>query len=218
MRDDDDQRALNTWEDHAEHNEERSRQDQARQQFEEEINPQRKCLHQCFVLVNAITVTTALLMIIAQVLGMYFKELSLVDYVVRFYMIGLCMTVVLNELEWTSMVKDSQLLQNWITRGLVYAFIGILGIEQFQASPEFRGHSNDEDDGDDDSETGNPFNAAALRFIWIISNVMVGVGCLYVVMGVCCMQIISRRLRTDYDERLVHATHARQVTAPPQMV
>uniref|UniRef100_A0A7R9WMH7 Golgi apparatus membrane protein TVP15 n=1 Tax=Craspedostauros australis TaxID=1486917 RepID=A0A7R9WMH7_9STRA len=186
---DENERALSSWEDHEDDQEATERRDEI---VDAEMNPRRKCVHKVFVVINGITVIIATLMFVAQLLGIYFKTLSLVDYVLRVYIIALCAMIVMNELEWTSVIRESRLLRNWLTRGLIYAFVGVLGIEQYEASPSGR---------HDDSAHFD----VAMNFIRVVSNIMVGVGGLYFVMGICCMQLVSNKLRHEYEERVARA-------------
>ena len=101
-----------------------------------------------------------------------------IRYVVSFYIILMCIMTIMVEME---LHTNSKILSLWITRGLVYIFIGVLALDQAELSQSV-------------SET-------ELLFIQVVSYMMMGLGCGYSVMGVLCMQIVLNRFRTDYQAR-----------------
>ena len=121
------------------------------------------------------------------------------QYVLRVYVILLCFLVVFNEMEWTKLTKNSPLLRIWISRGMVYGFIGVLGLEENEVSPARSGMS----------ETGRQ---AALNYIKTVAWWMVAIGLLYLIMGALCLQLLYNRQRDDYKERLQKASNTRETT------
>lgn len=167
-------------------------------QLDEEVNPSRSLLHKFFILISIIAAVSALNMAFGQFLGIVFQNVGPVQYVLRVYVIALCVLVILNELEWTKYARDSKIMHIWITRGLFYAFIGVLGLEE-----------NDTSTSRNSDERGFSFS---LTYIRAVAWVMVSCGTLYFFMGVFCLQIVNNRLRSDYQERLARATEVRQTT------
>jgi hypothetical protein len=175
-------------------------EEKLRSKLDEELHPKRKCLHKFFIFISIITTLSALFMSVGQFIGIYFEQEGAIQYVIRMYVISLCVITMFNELEFTKMVRESAMLRNWITRGVIYAFIGILGLEETEASPT----SNHQD---------SVGRGQALTFILVIAWIMIGLGVLYFVMGVLCLQLVSNRLRADYQERLERSKETQRTSA-----
>jgi hypothetical protein len=171
-----------------------NRAEEKQQQLHEELNPRRTCMHQFFRLLKALVIFCALNMGIGQLLGVAFEVDNPVQYVLRVYVIFLCILVVLNELEWTKYTKDSTLLKLWITRGFIYAFVGVLGLEENETS-KTKGGSD-----------------IALSYIAIVAWMMVAAGCLYTILGLLCLQMLYDKLRRDYVQRLERAKETARTT------
>jgi hypothetical protein len=191
--------ALKRWEKQEESIALQERNDVLRAQLEEELDPSRTLLHKMFILINILTISAALLMGIGQFIGIYFSHVGLIRFVLRIYVIMLCVLVVFNELNWTFITRESVMLRYWITRGAMYAFIGILGLEEIEASPATK---NEDVSGRD----------KALNFVFVIAWIMVGLGALYFVMGLFCGQILYTRVQEDYKQRRERSTETRRAT------
>ena len=138
----------------------------------------------------------ALNMFIGQVVGIFFQEDGPIQYVLRFYVMLLCALAILVELEWTRFGRESKVLQNWITRGSYYGFIGVIGLEENDTS---RGKN-----------TGNENFDVSHNFLKVVAWTMIGVGILYFLLGVFCGQLYYNRRREDYERRLGRAAEVRQ--------
>jgi hypothetical protein len=195
-----DELAMQNWSEQEKAIAKQKKEEKLRSELDEELHPSRKCLHQIFIFISIITTLSALLMGIGQFIGIYFQQEGLVQYVIRIYVIALCVIVMFNEMEFTKMVRESAMLRIWITRGAIYAFIGILGLEESEASPT----SNHQDSAGRDR---------ALTFVMVIAWIMVGLGVLYFVMGVLCLQLVSNRLREDYQERVERSKETQRASA-----
>jgi len=168
---------------------ERQQKEELRARFREETNPSRSALHKFFALISVCTGLSAFNMGVGQLVGlMVAHSTDSIQYFLRMYVIALCLLVILIEKEWTSFARDSMILHNWITRGLVYGFIGLLGLEENDRAAWNRGSS------------WSDFNLAE-RYVSAVAWVMVGFGFVYFGMGICCLQLVYNRLRKDYQER-----------------
>lgn len=181
--------------------EEQQRRTSARTQLEEQRNPSRRFMHRFFNLIALITGVCGFLMGVGQIVGMTFENLDIISYVLRAYIMVLSVLVALIEMEWTAFVLNSSILRIWITRGLFYAFVGVIGIQQ-NDNVIYR---------DDDHRVIN--KSPSLQFIRVVAWLMVACGVLYLGMGVACLQIYYNRLRRDYEERCGRAVHIRKATA-----
>lgn len=158
------------------------------------MHPTRRPIHKLFILISAVTGLSALCMLIGQFLGLQIQESGPVQYVVRLYVIALCILAILVELEWPKFARE--LLNNWIFRGLCYTFIGVLGLEENDTSTS----KNAEGKGFDISKT----------FTQVVAWLMIVCGALYTFMGLFCLHIVYNRVRNDYRERLERAPAIRR--------
>ena len=114
-------------------------------------------------------------------------------------MIVFSLIVALNELECTSIVRNSAVLRNWITRGAIYTFFGVLGLVEYEADM-----------------TSNLIDLSgknrALRFIRVSAWIMVALGFLYACMGILCLQLIFNRLQENYQKRVEQSKVTRRAT------
>jgi len=92
----------------------------------------------------------------------------------------------------------SKFFQNWISRGFLYTFLGVVAIEQRYAMIA--------DGSIHDLETEKLpifyFNVEwASFFIEISSWWMIGMGSVYFLLGICCMKVIRNRCREQYKNK-----------------
>ena len=186
---------MNSWSSKQASNEEEEKRTELQEQLYNELHPRRKPLHVFFILISILTALSALNMGIGQFLGIAFAQVGPIQYVMRIYVILLCVLTILNELEWPSFVRESTILSWWVTRGAFYCFIGVLGLEE----------------NDVDIYKVNGRNAA-LGYIKVVAWLMIGCGILYFVMGVVCLQFVLKRMREDYKQRCERAKEARRMT------
>ena len=191
---------MNMWKQHEQRTTQEAETNALRAQLEEELHPKRRFLHRVFIFLNICTIVAALLMGIGQILGIYLRRSGPIQYVLSIYVIILCVMVIFNELEFTKMLRESALLRIWITRGAVYAFVGILGLQENEAA------------GNANQNQGMAFRHQALEFLKVIAWIMIGLGILYFAMGVLCLQLVANRLRDDYQQRLERAKETRRAT------
>jgi thiosulfate reductase cytochrome b subunit len=154
-------------------------------------NPTRRPVHKFFVMIQILSAIAGLNMGIGQFVGIVFETVGPIQYVLRVYVALLCALVIFNELEWTLFTRDSMILRNWLSRGMFYAFIGVIGLEENDTTT----YRNIEKRG---------FNVS-LQYIKSVAWIMVGCGALYSLMGITCMQLVRNRLRDDYQQRLERA-------------
>lgn len=151
--------------------------------------PARRCFHKFFIFVSVIVVLCAVWMAAGQVLGAIIYKNSLVQYVLRGYVIILAVLVILIEIEWPKSIRETPLFYYWIPRGLVYLFVGVIGMQENDKS-EFL-------NSDEENEFYNTISDILVAVAWN----MAGCGALYFVMGILCLQLILNDLREDYQAR-----------------
>ena len=156
-----------------------------------------------FLLISFITSCAALAMLIGQIVGLVFQSNNgPVEYVLRFYTIVLCIVCIMVEYEWTAFGRESKILHFWITRGLYYAFIGVLGLDQI--------------DNSGDTNSSLSWSDMAHNYIFVVAWAILLCGCLYFFMGLFCLQIVHDKLRKDYDERCQQAPNVQQTISTYQ--
>lgn len=184
--------ALEAWE----NQEEEIMKDERKAQYEEEISPTRRPFHKLMLFASCVAALSAFNMCAGQLVGIKFQTEGPVQYVLRLYVIIICVLAILVELEWTRFARESFVLRFWATRGLFYIFIGVLGLEQ--------------------NETSNAKNSDSTHFnlstnyVMVAAWIMVAVGVVYSLLGTCCLQVYYNRLRADYETRLERASHVRE--------
>mmetsp|Transcript_12655 Transcript_12655/g.17960 ORF Transcript_12655/g.17960 Transcript_12655/m.17960 type:complete len:235 (+) Transcript_12655:2897-3601(+) len=166
-------------------------------ELDDQLNPKRNALHRFFNFIRFITIFSASNMLLGQFIGIAFDAVGPIQYVLRIYVILLCCLTILNELEWTNLTLSSALLKIWISRGLIYGFVGVLGLEENDVSPHTKNMSM----------VGR---TAALNYIKVVAWMMVACGILYTVMGILCLQIVSDKIRENYQGRVARAAELRR--------
>ncbi len=166
--------------------------------LQEELYPQRNWFHKFTRFIGCIVSLSTLLMGSAQFVGIAYQAETAIQYVVHIYVLLLCFLALLTELEWTSMVTDSKILHNWVTRGIFYALIGTLGLLQ---------------DETEELRSVNAFTSrdVAMKFIYGVAWLMIACGLLYFCMGLLCLQRLVRRFRENHAARLEMASEKRKL-------
>jgi len=158
--------------------------------------PARRLLHKCFILFSVLTALAAFWMAVGQVLGILVQQNGPVQYALRAYVILFCFLVILVELEWPRFTRDSPLLHCWISRGVVYVFLGVIGMQE-NDSAEAK---------NEDAENYEILSDIAKA----VSYNMAGCGVVYCIMGIFCLQKLLGRLRKSYQARLERAKKRNQ--------
>ena len=162
------------------------------ERIHEQLHPSRRMLHKMILLLSFVTCIAAVLMLTGQIMGLFiFRSYGPIQYVLHFYVFLLCIIVVLVECEFTPIGRQSFIFNYWLTRGLSYSFIGVLGLEE-----------NDNADWTNSSD----FMEIIVKFVaWF----MVVVGVTYFVLGLFFVQIFYTKERKDYVDRCTLAKQLR---------
>ena len=98
------------------------------------------------------------------------------------------------------------IIQNWILRGFLYSFIGLIGMEQDLAIRV------EEISAGSASVLGPDFlTLFAMLFINITAWTIIGVGILYMLLGIVCMQGLYDRLEKEHREKVSEWKRKRNV-------
>ena len=168
--------------------------------LQEELHPQRNWFHKFTRFIGCIVSLSTLLMGSAQIVGIAYQAETPIQYVVHVYVLLLCFLALLTELEWTSMVTDSKILHNWVTRGMFYALIGTLGLLQDETE-ELKLKS----------DTSLPSRDVTMNFIHGVAWLMIACGLLYFCLGLLCCQRLVKKFREKHAVRLEMASEKRKL-------
>lgn len=151
---------------------------------------QRTCSHKMFRLFKFITILIAALLLIAQIVSLVYLPFDGVELLIKLFISSFCLLIMMNELEWWGILKESGLFWNWIPRGYFYCFIGVVSVEENNLKPS-SGALN-----------ALPFDYTAALFIETVSWMMFVIGVLYICFGLCCCQVYQTKVRENYKDRL----------------
>lgn len=160
----------------------------------EELQPNRRKIHKLFYFISVVAMMAALGMATGQVVGLVFKKVGPIQIALRAYVIGLSFLVLFTEMEMTKLARENIILHNWICRGLIYSFIGVIGLEE-NDSLEFK---SDPPLGTDSAEW----------FMDVVCWIIIGVGVVYFIMGILCIQRRYEWERLEYTEKSAQAVLA----------
>lgn len=158
---------------------------------EPQLSPstRRTFAHRAYRFFKFIAIALAFLLLLAQVLSLVFLPFDAHELVLKVFLGSFSILIMLNELEWWGLLKNSPILWNWIPRGYFYAFIGLVSVEENEVKSDM------------------PLNSivgsySAAMFIETVSWMIFAVGVLYSVFGLCCGQLYVNKVRDNYSERL----------------
>lgn len=164
--------------------------------------PERPKIDPClwvFHFIEGITAISAILLFSTQIAPFLFvrakhlnKDLGFVAIIERLYISVFCILVVITESRVPiPLVRDSQILQQYISRGFLYSFIGIICLEE--------AHS--------ERVLGLLTDTAGFHILWaalfmeVSAWSMLGMGMLYMALGILCMKILRDRM-AEREERI----------------
>ena len=161
--------------------------------------PRRNCCHGLFIVLNIIAVAACLLLILSQVLPIIFvKDQNLLQITLRGYLTFFCLIFIFAEMELPlPFVRSSQSLHNFISKGFNYSFVSICAMTQAEADlieESIKKRTTD--------PMGIDFSWFHALFVEIPAWVMLGVGALYMLLGILCMRPVRDRCREDYARRM----------------
>ena len=159
--------------------------------YEEEemlIRPRRNCCHSFFIFIQITAILGNVAMLAIQLLPiiMSSKPLDTLQIVIRCYFTVFILMMILAEMD---IIKGG--LGNWIVRGFLMTFLGVVAFEQETVALTVLNR---------DAYWGAVWSSV---FFQVVSWWMIGVGCLYFLMGILCMKRILQRCRDGYQRRII---------------
>lgn len=170
----------------------------------ESLKPHRPGQDPClwlFHMLEGIAVTAALCLLVSQILPFLLvqqrsditKKIGINSMALRLYISVFCVLFMGTEMGTPlSIVRNSQLLQTYASRGFLYSFLGLVCVEE----------SYSERVRDIVAHVGDSFHIGwASVFMEVSSWLMLSTGMVYILLGVCC----CKRLRDRKKQREVDA-------------
>lgn len=159
--------------------------------------PRRNLCHMIFVFISLVAVVSSSCMALSQVLTIAVCEVTRLQLLLRVYIFVFCLIFILTELE-VEVMKNVPTFKNWILRGFVYSFIGVVGVEE-SYSVSISG-----------TELERPIHVTvsgqiSSLFILTSSLAIVFVGFVYFIMGILCLRKLRDKLRKEYDAKFSNA-------------
>lgn len=153
--------------------------------------PRKSTAYRGFAVISGLAVFISAVMLCAQIATLAILRGISVEHLLRFYMIAFCVMFILAELRIESFLELLPSFNNWVYRGFLYSFIGVIGGEMSKAMladipPK---------------SLGLPERSASL-LLTITSYSMVFIGVLYMLMGVCCLHGVWEKIKKGYDEEI----------------
>ena len=149
------------------------------------LGEEQDCNLFLFTIASYFTIASAFAVTIAQlILILGVAEVLLVETSVRIYGIVLCIGVIFTELEMTEVARSFILLQNWIFRGVCYAFVGLLAMNY--------------------SNVNENLDISSQLYVTVSSLSLVTMGTIYSCMGVLCLKRIRDDKMAKYIRLLSH--------------
>lgn len=153
------------------------------------IPPQNPCLW-CFHLLEGITVVSSLCLVISQILPLFMfslGQIGVLNLALKVYISLFCIMCMANEVE-VPILKRFGLLQTYPGRGFFYSFMGLICVEEAYSErvKDMVAHQLD------------TFHVGwAAIFMQITSWLMLAVGVLYMLLGLCCMKRVKDRMNEN---------------------
>mmetsp|Transcript_33541 Transcript_33541/g.50012 ORF Transcript_33541/g.50012 Transcript_33541/m.50012 type:complete len:348 (-) Transcript_33541:208-1251(-) len=161
----------------------------------------KPCCLSLFSLLTFVAVLSNLLFLSCQIAPLFliYKHIQdddtiyaiILRYGLRVYLSIISLFFIVAECEAPlSFVQKSQSFRNWFSRGFLYTFVSMVGMQQSTTLPSY---SNN---GADDVS----WQIQALVLTIVVSEwIMFGVGCMYMLLGICCMNRLKKRLREEFE-------------------
>ena len=109
------------------------------------------------------------------------------QFSLRLYILIFCLIFIFVELDWPPRIMRNLPTNNWLMRGWIYSFLGLVGMEEAFAVLV------------SDSSTNNILGSDLISiFIQLASWGMVLIGILYFALGILCMRSLKEKVRKDY--------------------
>ena len=150
-----------------------------------------------FYWLEGIAILASVCLLATQVLPLLYMtlhEIGILQLCLRIYIGMFCFCFILVEFETPlPFLQASLLLQTYFSRGFLYTFLGLIGMEEAYSVRvnDMEEHRNEE------------YHVAwASLFMQVSSWLVVAVGVVYMMCGICCLKVVRDKLKLAYQEKL----------------
>mmetsp|Transcript_25525 Transcript_25525/g.35785 ORF Transcript_25525/g.35785 Transcript_25525/m.35785 type:complete len:293 (+) Transcript_25525:83-961(+) len=160
------------------------------------------CLN-LFHILEFMGVLASIGLLATQALPLFFvplADIGVLQLALRLYVSLFCLSFMLVEFNVPApFIRDSKILQAYFSRGFIYSFIGLIGMEESYAVTVKTLTA----EGNGGTHQYDAFRISwAPLFILVSSWLMVITGVLYMLLGICCMKKLRDSLKKKYDKQL----------------
>ena len=165
---------------------------------------ERSCSHKFALCINVLVIIAAVGLVIGQIWGLAIKSLGLMEVVMRSYLIAIGGMIMMNEMEASSVLSKSPILQKFFWRGVFYSFIGTLGtLLNDIGNDDYYNNWNKYKNGYNNNNGYVTFMVPSLEhaleiFIGVSATILFIMGCTYVVLGF--MVYPQKKIERDIDQ------------------
>lgn len=160
--------------------------------------PQKSICHLFFDALRYFAMAASAMMLTIQIvpLAFFWRDTTWLQVAVKSYLVLFCASFVVTE-SHIPLLKSITFHKNWITRGFVFTFIGLVGMEQdlaIKVEEIAAGKRN---------VLGPTYGVLfATLFMTITTWFVIGVGIVYTLLGLLCCQRWYERLENEHKEKV----------------
>jgi hypothetical protein len=168
------------------------------------VPPTRQCCLQMFFFVQMLGTNTNLVLLVSQALPLFVLDLSASDWAyitLKTYLclFALIMLIVEIELQMIPLFKKASFLRNFVSRGFLYSFFSLVCLEEADYESAFKALKGREDT----QELMGLFSVSWLALFNLAAAwSLMGLGILYFLMGILCLQRLRNRYVYDHRQKL----------------
>ncbi|GAX29465.1 hypothetical protein FisN_16Hh093 [Fistulifera solaris] len=163
----------------------------------ERIFPRRSCALRSFKILSSFAIAVSAVLLGAQIAAMAVFHFFFMPNVLRLYIVAFCIILILTELRMENLVPTTY--ENWVYRGFLYSFIGLIGVVMAEANEV--------------EERTLETRQMIVHLVMLgASYAMFALGVIYMLMGFCCLRDVLERMRADYDADVDRASLEESIT------
>lgn len=158
--------------------------------------PRPNCLMGIFKFIETVGVVGSLALMTSQVIPLIvipWDEIGLASLCLKIYVSLFCILFLLVEVDApVSFLRNAAFLQTYFSRGFLYSFIGLSALEEAYSErvDDMIAHQKDQ------------FHVSWLSlFMQVSSWVMLVLGCIYMLFGLCCLKVLRDKLYRNHKEK-----------------
>lgn len=156
------------------------------------------CCHSFFLLIQTYSSFSLLFLLICQIPPLFFLKIGGLELALRVYISFFALILLLVEVEAPYFSNTSGFMDNWLTRGILHSFLGLINEEQAAVVIGSQQSFLKKHPGSEISELLALFDL----FIQITSYMLVISGCIYVLMWMLCLRGVKRNCQAKHAEAI----------------